>query len=471
MSESAKPRLSTTGHTAFRSHAQHLLRLGLPIIIGQLGIILVGFVDNIMISRHSLHELAAASFVNNFLNLAIILGIGFSYGLTPLVAEAKQRQEHRKLSIWFYHSFFLNLLIALFIGGLAWLAQYHLSLFNVKAGLLPTVLPYYRLQVIGFVVSMLFNTTKQFMEGLSHTAIPMYITLGGNLLNIFLNWLLIYGQWGFPEWGIWGAGVATLTSRIAMLLVALWILYTKRSFAILRQIICGIRLRYLKPLLKLGLPVSVQMGLEAASFSIAVIFVAKLGNNSLAAYQIVSTLTTLGFMVYYGLGAATAIRVSMFRAQKDFRQARRVASTAYRLALIVAGNMIVLLLLFNQTVSRLFEATPYITTLVTWALIPVYLFQAGDALQVIYANALRGMAQVKWLAPFAALCHIVVAPLLCWLLGFVWVPTHQGELWQHTAIWFAFPISLSLLGLLLYRYFCRITQKASHATPEVHVYA
>lgn len=439
-----------------KQHYKPTLKLGLPIILGQLGVILLGFVDNIMISRHALVELAAASFVNNFLNLVIILGLGFSYGLTPLIAEAFHRNKPQQMSDWFRHSLFLNMFLALLLGGIAWFLQYHLYFFNVDQDLLPVLIPYYRIQVWGFVVSMLFNTAKQFLEGTGNTTFPMYATLLGNVINILLNWLFIYGNWIFPEWGLYGAGVATIWGRIAMVVVTSGFLIGSPQYcSVVRGAFFSIRIQMKKvlSLLRLSIPVSLQMGMEAVSFSIAVVFVAKFGNQSLAAHQIVSIITTLGYLIYYGLGAATAIRVSVFRSQGNLKEARNAASASFQLALFSGGCMVIGILLFNQEISALFKADQYVTRLVSYALIPVYLFQVGDALQVIYANALRGMAQVRYLVPIAALCHVVIAPLLCFIFGFVLV----DERFQLTAIWFSFLFSLTSLGLLLYRYFKRVT--------------
>ena len=449
----------STYYRSCQEHFRPLLRLGLPVIIGQVGLILVGFADNVMVSHHSLSELAAASFVNNFLNLVIIFGMGFSYGLTPLVATNKEWGRSDQVSHYLGHSFLLNLLIALLIGGGLFLLEGSLGAFNLSEELRPIALPYYRIQILGFMVVMLFNTFKQYTEGMGDTQIPMYITLAGNVLNIGLNYLLIYGKGGFPEWGLYGAGLSTLVSRVVMLIAIVAVTALLPRY---RKILDRVKSLHwswregLVPLLRLGTPVALQMGMEAASFSVAVILVARISTAALAAHQIIATISTLGFMVYYGIGAATAIRSSTLLAQGERRETRYVASAGVYLCLFVAAVMMPLLVLCREPVVRLFNADLSVAEATYLALIPLCLYQIGDALQIVYANALRGISRVVMLAPAAALCHLIVAPTMAWLFGFG--VGLEGDGPQLMGVWFAFPVSLTLLGLILRYSFRRATK-------------
>lgn len=449
----------STYYRSCQEHFRPLLRLGLPVIIGQVGLILVGFADNVMVSHHSLSELAAASFVNNFLNLVIIFGMGFSYGLTPLVATNKEWGRSDQVAHYLGHSFLLNLLIALLIGGGLFLLEGSLGAFNLSEELRPIALPYYRIQILGFMVVMLFNTFKQYTEGMGDTQIPMYITLAGNVLNIGLNYLLIYGKGGFPEWGLYGAGLSTLVSRVVMLIAIVAVTALLPRY---RKILDRVKSLHwswregLVPLLRLGTPVALQMGMEAASFSVAVILVARISTAALAAHQIIATISTLGFMVYYGIGAATAIRSSTLLAQGERRETRYVASAGVYLCLFVAAVMMPLLVLCREPVVHLFNADLSVAEATYLALIPLCLYQIGDALQIVYANALRGISRVAMLAPAAALCHLIVAPTMAWLFGFGVGLEGNGP--QLMGVWFAFPVSLTLLGLILRYSFRRATR-------------
>lgn len=449
----------STYYRSCQEHFRPLLRLGLPVIIGQVGLILVGFADNVMVSHHSLSELAAASFVNNFLNLVIIFGMGFSYGLTPLVATNKEWGRSDQVAHYLGHSFLLNLLIALLIGGGLFLLEGSLGAFNLSEELRPIALPYYRIQILGFMVVMLFNTFKQYTEGMGDTQIPMYITLVGNVLNIGLNYLLIYGKGGFPEWGLYGAGLSTLVSRVVMLIAIVAVTALLPRYRKILERVKSLHWSWregLVPLLRLGTPVALQMGMEAASFSVAVILVARISTSALAAHQIIATISTLGFMVYYGIGAATAIRSSTLLAQGERRETRYVASAGVYLCLFVAAVMMPLLVLCREPVVHLFNADLSVAEATYLALIPLCLYQIGDALQIVYANALRGISRVAMLAPAAALCHLIVAPTMAWLFGFGVGLEGNGP--QLMGVWFAFPVSLTLLGLILRYSFRRATR-------------
>lgn len=441
------------------SHYAPLLKLGIPVIIGQMGLILVGFADNVMVSHHGLLDLAAASFVNNFLNLAIIFGLGFSYGLTPLVATYDEKKEPTRVTHFFVHSLLLNASIGLAIGAILWSLQGHLSLFNLPSELQERAVPYYRIQVIGFLVVMLFNSFKQFSEGMKHTRLPMYVTLAANLLNILLNYLLIFGKWGFPEWGLYGAGIATLVSRVGMLVAMVVLIGRMPCYAAMRRALRRVRFdasEGILPLVRLGAPVAVQMGLEAASFSIIAIFVARIGTTALAAHQITSTISTIFFMIYYGIGAAIAIRISTLQAQGKIADTRYVASAGMHLCTLFAMLMLPLLFtVLREPLVMLFKASDAVAAATFLTFIPLCLYQIGDALQIIYANSLRGLGAVRSLAPAAALCHLGIAPLVGYLFAF-----HLGlsdKSLQLMALWFAFPLSLTTLGLIWRYYFRRAT--------------
>lgn len=444
-------------------HYRKLTRLGLPIIVGQLGVVMVSFADNIMIGHHSSIELAAASFVNNFLGLLYIAGMGFAFGLTPMVAESDQLGENEKLGKLLRGSIRLNTMIALGLAGVAILLSLRLDLFGLSPELIEVALPYYYIQVVGLVLTMLFCALKQFFDGMSKTLTPMIIAIIGNSLNVLFNYFLIYGRFGFPEWGLVGAGSATLAGRLFMLLVLLAIfLFGKKWRPIRSAFFQGkVEKAIYKGLAAIGSPVALQMGLEAASFSIAVLYVAKLGDMALAAHQIVATITMLGYLIYYGLGSAAAIHISHFRAEQNPTQIRMAAKAATRLGILNAVFVALLVLTSRNYLSYIFSPNQEIALYTSLAFWPVALYQFGDVLQVIYGNALRGMERVKILVPVALLCHVIVAPLLGYLFGFVLVK--DTPVLQFTAIWSAFPISLTLMGVILRRAFNRLLPQESKA--------
>lgn len=444
---------------------RELLKVGLPIILGQVGVILVSFVDNMMVGHYDTNHFASASFVNNIFALVYVLGIGFAYGLTPLVTTAWTKHKPYKAGGLLRLSLYLNLALALASTLVMGVLYFYLDRFDLAPELLPIVRPYYILQMISFVFFMLFGAFKQFFDGTGHTSVGMWAILGSNVLNIGLNWLLIYGHWGFPEWGLLGAGIATLASRIFVLAIFASFFASAR-FAVSRRGFCaGIWCRRnVSRLLRLGIPIGLYAGVETASFTIALLFVTRLGTLPLAVHQILCVVTTIGFFMYYGLGAATTILVSRYRTEGDLAGARIASQVGLELCIATALVAMALMLATRSFVGRIFSEDETIVAMTSIALIPVILYQLGDAMQVLYANALRGMEDVTHMAIYACLVHLFLEPGLAYSLGFHIGLTDPTK--QLTAIWFAFPVGLLTLGILFRRRFVRITRERRATRPK-----
>lgn len=444
---------------------RELLRIGLPIILGQVGIILVSFVDNMMVGHYDTDAFAAASFVNNLFALVYVFGMGFSYGLTPLVTKAYTLGKRFKAGALLRHSLILNMLLSAVVLVLMLLGYIFLEHFNLPERLLPIIRPYYLLQLASFVVYMALNAFKQFFDGAGHTAVGMWLVLGSNVLNTLGNYLLIYGIAGFPELGLTGAGIATFASR-AVMLVGFYIYFARTSK--FSDSFSGFSVRTYSrssvgELLRLGLPIGMYSGVETMSFTIALLLVTRLGIVPLAVHQILCVVTTIGFLVYYGLGAATTILVSKYRAMGNLPNVRAATKAGLEFALLVACVAMLVMFTARHHLGLLFTQDVAIISMASIAIIPVILYQVGDAIQVIYANALRGMEDVKHLAIFAALIHLMLEPTLSYVFGF-----HTGltaPTLQLVGIWSAFPIGLLLLGLLFRWRFVRITRPSANLRP------
>ena len=432
---------------------RQLLHIGTPIILGQLGIIAVNFADTMMVGKYSTDDLAAASFVNNIFALFFVLGLGFSYGLTPLVSKAHTRGDQHRLGRLLRHSTLLNLLIGIGLMLLLIGVYTFLPLFRPPAKLLPLIRPYFILQMLSLMVYMASAAMKQFFDGIGRTQVPMWIILSSNALNIFGNYLLIFGKWGFPALGLYGAGLSTLVARLYMFVaLALSLRWSPSLQAIYRTVFEGCLFRpYFVRLFRLGLPVSIQTGVETAAWTFAIIIVTPLGEHPLAVHQILCTLTALGFLVYYGIGASATILVSSAHSRKAHDEVKHIVRVALLLSEGVALLVLCGLILGRHYLGYLFSDDPIIVTMTALAVLPMALYQPADALQVIYSNALRGLEDVKRMAIYACGVHLIIAPALCLLLGFG-IGLQGGGI-QLTAIWSAFPISLLLLGLLLKKRF------------------
>lgn len=440
--------------SVYKEHYRETVRLGVPIMLGQLGIIIVGFADNIMVGHHSAQELAAASFVNNFFNLAFIFGMGFSYGLTPIIGGLFAREAYRDIGETLKNSLFINFIVGVALSLCMYFLLLHIHWLDQPEELMPYIRPYYTLQLFSVLFAMLFNSFKQFSDGTTDTVTPMWIMLSANVLNIIGNYFLIYGHGGLPEMGLTGAGISTLTSRILTFVAFYGLFIGHRRYRKYREgfrkgTINRIRL---SNLIRLGLPVGLQMGVETGSFSLSVIMMGWLGETALAAHQVLGVITTLGFMVYYGIAAAVTIRVSAFKGWKDWLNVRRASFAGLHLILAMGITVIGLILIFRTRMGYLFtpeEAVVQMVSLLAWSAV---LYQFGDGIQILFANALRGISDVKYMAWMAFVCHFGLALPIGYLCGFVW---HAGAM----GVWCGFPISLTTLGFLLWRRFNRLTRQ------------
>ena len=421
------------------------MKLGLPIMIGQLGIIVLSFADTMMVGRCGTAELAAASFVNNMFNLVIVFSTGFSYGLTPVVGNHYGRGERTSVGRMLKNGLAVNAVAALGLMLLMSVLYFNIHRLGQPVELLPLMRPYYIVLLISLLPVLLFNAFKQFADGITDTVTPMFVLLGGNVLNIFLNWVLIYGKLGAPAMGLLGAGVATLIARVVMLLCFVVVFFAAKRYRPYVQGFCESRINRQDFVLlnKMGMPVGLQMGMETASFSLSTIMVGWLGTVALAAHQVMLTVGQLGFMMYYGMAAVVAVKVSNYHGQNDMAAVRTTASVGFRIILVMAAMVSVPLLLLRGSIGYLFADSAEVATMVASLVIPFVVYQFGDGLQCNYSNALRGISDVKMVSIYAFVAYFLVSLPSAYLFGFIFN-------WGLTGIWLSFPLGLTTAGLLFY---------------------
>ena len=432
------------------SHYRSLLRLGFPIIVGQLGTIAVNWADTLMIGHYGTPELAAASFVNQLFTLVILFGMGFSYGLTPIVGALTGKNDLAAAGQALRGGLIANTLMALLLTLLTGIAYLCLDYMGQPAELLPLIRPYLLLQIASLVPLMLFNGFKQFADGITCTSLSMWILLAGNVLNIAGNYLLIFGHFGCPEWGLVGAGVSTLFSRLFATLLFLLILLMHRRFRRYRMgfFRLGRSRTLFRQLWSMGMPVALQIGMESASFSLSAIMVGWLGTLALASHQVMITISQPAYMTYYGIGAALAIRISHFHGQGQTNEIRRAASAGFRVMLCAEATIFLLFFALRHQLCGWFTDDAAIAAIVPTLFLPFLLYQFGDGLQICFANALRGVGDVKPMMWISFVAYFVVSLPLGYLFGFVFG-------WGLYGLWMAFPFGLTTAGVLFWWRFRR----------------
>ncbi len=403
-----------------RPHYATILKLGLPIAVGQLGVIILGFADTMMVGRYNTESLAAASFVNNLFTLITFLLMGYSYGITPLVSSRVGRGEVGEASAVLKDALGANVLFSAVLLSAMTALYFFLHLLGQPSELLPLMRPYYLVILFSMLFVMLFNVLRQFTDGTSDTASGMWALLVGNALNIVGNWLLIGGVGFFPELGLLGAGIATLFSRIFMVVLLLGIVLTRRRYAPYRAAFRSCRLSRLgmKNINRHSLPVSIQMGLETGSFTFSAVMAGWLGALELASFQILVTIGTLGFLFYYSFGAGMSIRVATYAGQNDWGSVRLATRAGTHILLVMAAISSVGIWIFAEPLVSFFTTDAAVVAMSLALVAPLVFYQFGHAMQICFANALRGTAYVLPMMWVAFVSYVVVGIPTGYVLGF-----------------------------------------------------
>lgn len=420
-------------------------------MIGQLGMIILGFADTMMVGHHSTTELGAASFVNNIINLVIITATGFSYGLTPIVGGLFGREELPQAGRALRCALLANLMAGAIMMAALGILYFNVGNIGQPKELLPYIKPYYLVLLASIPFVMLFNAFKQFTDSITETRTSMWILLSGNLLNIIGNYVLIYGKASMPEMGVVGAGVATLLSRVVMVALFLFVFLSRKKMRPYREgfFVLGWSRQLVRRLISLGTPIALEMGMETASFSLSIIMVGWLGTIALASHQVMITISQFTFMVYYGLGAAVAVRTSYFNGQDDRDNVRHTVVAGLQVMVALELLLSGIIFLLRNHIGGWFTDSAEVSSTVISLMVPFFIYQFGDGLQINYANALRGIADVKPLMVIAFIAFFVISLPVGYFCGFV---LNFGLV----GVWMAFPFGLTSAGVMMWYRFKKV---------------
>ena len=432
--------------------AQSIIKLGIPIIIGQLGSIAQQFADTMMVGQYGTMELAAAGFVNNVFNFVIYFMLGISYASTPVIGASYSQKDYKAVAQSLVDSIVVNFLFSLVIVALLLLLYHNIAILQQPEEIMPYALPYFLIITASMPFMAVFNALKQYSDAVGETKIPMWIMLGANAFNVLLNLPLIFGfelsifdyQFSMEALGLFGAGIATLILRILAVMALVVVIAKMKKYKELKpSVSTGPKIHRMKHLLFLGLPISIQLGLEASSFNICAIFMGWLGSIPLAAHQIMCTISTLCFQIVYGIGAAASVLISQFRGVGDWHNVRRTANTAFFIGIALILMMIGMIQIFRYPLVSCFTTSEEVVSVVL-SLIPCFfIYQFGDCMQITFANALRGIAEVKKLMLYAFISYVIVSIPLSYVFAFIFG-------WGGVGVWMGMPFGLSTAGFLFY---------------------
>ena len=426
------------------------LKLAYPVIIGMIGHTLVGFVDNAMVGQLGTSELAAISLGNSFVFLAMAFGIGFSTAITPLIAEsdAKKNKSNTK-------SILSNgILVCVFLGAvltiIVLIAKPIIYYMGQSEEVVNLAYPYITLVAISLFPLIIFQSFKQFSDGLSFTKIAMISTVIANLINVVINYILIYGKFGFPKLELVGAGIGTLISRVIMVLI---IIYFIKSNPKINQYLDNLfSLKYssiiTKKIINLGYPSALQMMFEVGFFISGIWVCGIIGINYQAANQIALNLSSLTFMVALGLSVAATIRIGNQKGLNDYKNLKRIAISIFLVTILIELIFALIFIIFSDLLPWLylennnnFDVLETVS-LASKLLIIVALFQIFDGIQIVAQGVLRGIQDVKIPSMICFLSYIIFGVPIMIYLGLY---THL----KATGVWIGFLIGLIIASILL----------------------
>ena len=431
-------------------------KLSGPIILGELTQMSLGMIDNAMVGAISYKQLAAAALVNSVLGIPFVLGIGITMSVSQMVSMAHGRRDGMQVSHYFYNGFWLCTVAGFLIALLLNLGKnilYHLDQDPEVAVLAE---PY--LQIMGWSIlpMLMFMGIKQFTDGLELTLTAMVLSLSALPLNIAINWLLVYGNWGFPRLELVGAGIGTLVTRIVILLALMAIVLTHKKFGryvAVRKKQWNLRLRTQRELLKIGIPSSLQAGMESGAFAVSGIIIGTLGAVQQAAHHIALSCAAFTFMVSMGLAQGGAIRVSNAWGRNHWGDIRIIGKTTLLSGLVYGVLCAITFVCVKDVLPLAFNSDTAVVSIASVLMLFAALFQISDSTQAIGVGLLRGIKDVKVPTLYVALAYWVVGiPTGC-LMAFVFDMGAAG-------MWVGFVAGLTFSSVFLnLRFFRKVRNR------------
>ncbi|MCL8006502.1 MATE family efflux transporter [Gelidibacter japonicus] len=439
------------------------LNLAAPVMLGMLGHTFVSLVDNIMVGQLGAAELAAVSLGNSFVFIAMSIGIGFSTAITPLVAEADTENNFKKGKSALKHGLFLCTALGIVLFLLLLLAKPLMYIMDQPEEVVKLAIPYLDLVAFSLIPLIVFQAFKQFSDGLSLTKYPMYATIIANIINVVLNYLLIFGKFGFPEMGIVGAAIGTLISRVVMVFFIWWVLKARdKSKAYFTNIkIFVLEAPMIKKVVNIGFPSAMQMFFEVGIFTSAIWLSGTLGQNPQAANQIALNLSSMTFMVATGLSVAAMIRVGNQKGLRNFTELRRIAISIFLLGVILAVVFALAFVLLHKVLPTIYVDlddplnaidTREVVAIASTLLLLSAIFQISDSLQVVALGALRGLQDVK--------IPTIITFISYWAIGFpISFFLGKEEAFGSVGIWLGLIAGLTCAAIMLFIRFNYLTKK------------
>jgi multidrug resistance protein, MATE family len=428
--------------------------LAFPVVLSQLGHIMVGVVDTAMVGMIGTIPQAAVALSNSLYTLVLVFGLGVSYGITPLVAAADSSNDIQQNSELLKHGIVINTVLGVLLFLLLFSISPVLNLFDQKQEVVDLAIPFLNVMMLGMIPLCIFSGFKQFTEGLSFTRIAMIITVGSNVLNILLNYLLIFGHWGFPEMGLMGSCWASFISRVIMAIAMFAYVYYNKHFKKYRS---GFTLKNFsgeltKKILALGIPSGLQWVFEVGAFAFAVIMIGWISPKAQAAHQVALSIAATTYMMASGLSAAASVRVGNQAGLKSKLGVRTAGFSAFLMVLVFMSVCALCFILFRNQLPVMFTKDPEVISIASSLIVIAAFFQLSDGTQVVGLGALRGVKDVK-IPTFITLIAYWVIGLPCsYFFAFKFNLGVDG-------VWYGLSLGLTIAAFALFFRFNYISKR------------
>jgi MATE family multidrug resistance protein len=419
------------------------LILAIPVILSQIGQVTVNLVDNVMVGHVGTTELAAASFAINVFHVGMLFGMGITFGLTPLVGQAFSSRKKENVGQWLKNGMSVYFIFSLLLCAVMSSVVFFMDRMGQSEEVVKLAIPYYLIHVSSLIPLMLFLSIKQFFEGIGNTKMAMIITIIANLINIGLNYLLIYGNFGFPKLGLNGAGYSSLIARSLMPLIFIWLILKKPKMKQYLQSAYHsvFEFRKIKQIISIGLPVGLQLVIEVLAFSFGAIMLGWISKESLAGHQVAIGFASMTYLISYGLASATTIRVSHAYGEHSRNELEHTIFASLHIVIAFMSLMGFLFVVLRNQLPLIFTSDPMVIHVAAGLLIVGAFFQIFDGVQVVLLGALRGMSDVRTPMFIAFFSYIVVSLPVSYLLAFVFNMGSPG-------VWIGFVFGLATAAVL-----------------------
>ena len=422
-----------------KDHLLKNLSLSFPIMISQLGHITVGVFDSLMIGKVSVSQLAAVSLATSIFSFILLFCIGLSYGITPLISSSDRGKKY--VSSILYNGMLVNVISSILLVSFVILTKHLLSYLGQDEEVLFHTYSYLDIICISLIPLILFQTFKQFIEGLGFTKPSMYISVISNVINVVLNAVLIFGLFGFPRLEIIGAAYATLISRVIMfLLILIYCLKDRRFSKYILKTKFLVNLNHIKDIFRIGFASGLQYIFEVGAFSVATVMTGSISAIHLAAHQIALNLASISYMIASGIGSASMISLSYYDGKRNFEDMRRSGFASFLLVFILMIVSALVFIIFRNYLPVLYVDDSSVINIASTLLIIAGLFQISDGIQAVGLGILRGIRDIKKPTIVTFISYWIISIPLSYFLGIEYGYGVYG-------IWIGLSVGLTLAAI------------------------